>query len=65
MMQGRPRAARESLERGLPAIDSPSAALEQRFIADPRLTLLPLLSVQLATLGLVKQARERLKQATR
>ncbi len=63
MMQGRPRAARESLERGLPAIDSTSAASEQRFIADPRLTLLPLLSVQLANLGLVKQARERLKQA--
>ena len=63
MLQGRPRAARESLERGLPAIDSTSAASEQRFIADPRLSLLPLLSVQLATLGLVKQARERLKQA--
>jgi len=63
MMQGRPRDARESLERGLPAIDSESAASEQRFIADPRLSLLPLLSVQLATLGLVEQARERLKQA--
>ena len=63
MMQGRPRAARESLERGLPAIDSAIAASEQRFIADPRLSLLPLLSVQLANLGLVKEARERLKQA--
>ena len=63
MMQGRPRAAREALERGLPAIDSTSAVSERRFIADPRLTLLPLLSLQLANLGLVKQARERLKQA--
>jgi DNA-binding winged helix-turn-helix (wHTH) protein len=63
MLQGRPRAARESLERGLPAIESTSAASDQRLIADPRLTLLPLLSIQLATLGLVKQARDRMKQA--
>jgi tetratricopeptide (TPR) repeat protein len=63
MMQGRPRAAREALERGLPAIDSSIAASQQRFIADPRLSLLPLLSIQLANLGLVRQARERLKQA--
>jgi tetratricopeptide (TPR) repeat protein len=63
MMQGRPRAAREALERGLLAIDTSSAVSAQRLIADPLLSLLPLLSLQLATLGLVKQARERLKEA--
>ena len=63
MLQGRPRAAREALERGLPAIDSTSAASEQRFIADPRLSAAAVAERPARHLGLVKQARERLKQA--
>jgi DNA-binding winged helix-turn-helix (wHTH) protein/tetratricopeptide (TPR) repeat protein len=63
MLQGRPRLAREALERALPVVDSASAGLERSFIADPHVTLLALLSVQLAHLGMVGQARERLEQA--
>ena len=63
MLQGRPRAARESLERGLPAIDSRARPPRKGSSPIPASALLPLLSIQLATLGLVKQARERLKQA--
>jgi DNA-binding winged helix-turn-helix (wHTH) protein/tetratricopeptide (TPR) repeat protein len=63
MHQGRPRAAREALERALPAIEAAEAALERRFIADPCVTLLAMLSLPLAHLGLVTQARERLHQA--
>lgn len=63
MLQGRPRAAREALEQSLPAIDSANAIAEERFIADPRIALLALLSLQLTHLGLVDQARQRLDQA--
>jgi tetratricopeptide (TPR) repeat protein len=63
MHQGRPSAAREALERGLPAIEMAEAAFEGRFIADPFVTLLAALSLPLAHLGLVRQARERLQQA--
>ena len=60
MLLGRPRDARESLERALPALDAASA---HRLIADPRPALLALLSIQLTHLGLVDEARERLDQA--
>jgi tetratricopeptide (TPR) repeat protein len=63
MHEGRPGAARESLERALPAIDEAESVLERRFIADPFVLLLAMLSLQLAHLGLITQARERLKQA--
>jgi hypothetical protein len=63
MLQGRPRLAREALEHALPVVESGSVGLERRFIADPGVTLLGLLSVQLAHLGMVGQARHRLEQA--
>jgi hypothetical protein len=63
MHQGRPDAARETLERALPAIEAVEASLEQRFITDPCVTLLATLSLPLAHLGLMTQARERLQQA--
>ena len=66
MHQGRPHAARESLERALPAMESVNAASEQSFIgfiADPQVTVLAMLSLQLAHVGLIREARERLQQA--
>jgi tetratricopeptide (TPR) repeat protein len=63
MHEGRPESAREALERALPALDAPESVLERRFIADPAVMLLAMLSLQLAHLGLVAQARERLQQA--
>ncbi len=63
MHQGRPGAARDALERALPAIEGAEAAFERRFIADPCVTLLATLSLPLTHLGLVTQARERLQQA--
>ena len=66
MHQGRPHAALESLERALPIVASMDAASEQSFIgfiADPQVTVLAMLSLSLAHIGMVKQARERLQQA--
>ncbi|MFH1815165.1 MAG: AAA family ATPase [Pseudomonadota bacterium] len=66
MMQGRPVAAREALERALPAFEWASAATEQSligFIVDPEVTVLAMLSLPLAQLGLFGEARERLQQA--
>jgi tetratricopeptide (TPR) repeat protein len=66
MQLGRPDASRESLERALPAMESINAASQQAFIgfiADPQATSLAMLSLQLAHVGLISQARERLAQA--
>ncbi|MDP9200215.1 MAG: transcriptional regulator, partial [Pseudomonadota bacterium] len=63
MMRGRPREARKSLERSIPAIESTDGVAERSFDADPQVMLLGLLSLQLAHLGLIKQSRERLQQA--
>ena len=66
MHLGRPHAARESLEHALPAMESVNAASEQTFIgfiADPQVTVLAMLSFQLAHLGLIRETRERLQQA--
>jgi tetratricopeptide (TPR) repeat protein len=63
MHLGRPGAAREALEGGLPVFEAAEADLEGRFIADPCVTLLATLSLALAHLGLITQARERLQQA--
>jgi tetratricopeptide (TPR) repeat protein len=63
MHQGRPGAARDALEHALPAIEGAEAPFERRFVADPCVTLLAMLSLPLANLGLVTQARERLRQA--
>ena len=66
MHQGRPEAARESLERALPALEQANAASEQSFIgfiADPQVTVLAMLSLPLVHVGTVRDARERLQQA--
>lgn len=66
MHQGRPEAARESLERALPALEQANAASEQSFIgfiADPQVTVLAMLSLPLANVGSVRMTRERLQQA--
>ncbi len=61
--QGRPDAARDALERALPAIEAAEATFERHFIADPCVTLLATLSLPLVHLGLVTKARERLQEA--
>jgi DNA-binding winged helix-turn-helix (wHTH) protein/tetratricopeptide (TPR) repeat protein len=63
MVQGRPDAGRKVLERALPAIEAAAAVFERRFIADPYVTLLAVLTLHLVHLGLVTQAHERLRQA--
>ena len=63
MLQGRPRAAREWSERGLAALASLDAPPGEVFVADPQVTLLGLLGIQLLHLGLVGQAHDRLQQA--
>ena len=63
MLQGRPRLAREALERALPIVESASAGLGRSFIADPHVALLATLSLQLVHLGMVQQAQQRLEQA--
>lgn len=66
MHQGKPQAAREALEHALPVMAAVDAASEQSFIgfiADPQVTLLAMLSLSLAHMGMVGEARERLQQA--
>lgn len=66
MMQGHHDAARETLEQALPLLEQAQAGTEHDligFIADPQATVLALLSLSLAQLGLFAQARERLAQA--
>ncbi len=62
-LRGHPGAARQWLERGLAACDSLGDAAEGTFIADPRVTLLAQLAIQLLHLGLVERARACLKEA--
>jgi DNA-binding winged helix-turn-helix (wHTH) protein/tetratricopeptide (TPR) repeat protein len=63
-LRGRPRIALDWIERGLAAYESlheePSVST---FVADPRVTLLGMLALQLLHLGLVEQARDRLREA--
>ena len=66
MHRGLPNVARETLERALPAMESVDTASEQNFIgfiADPQVTVLAMLSLALANLGSVMEARQRLQQA--
>lgn len=63
MLRGRPRIAREWIERGLTAKESLDAPPEQSFVADPQVTLLGLLAIQLLHLGWVETARTRLREA--
>jgi tetratricopeptide (TPR) repeat protein len=63
LLQGRPRAARAWLERGLAVVASLDAPPEHSFVTDPEVTLLGLLAIQLLHLGLVHTARARLLEA--
>jgi len=62
-LRGRPRIARQWFERGLAASESLGDASEGTFIADPRVTLLAQLAVELLQLGHVEQARARIDEA--
>ncbi len=64
-LQGRSSAAREWIERGLTLIASSDASHGETFIADPKVTLLGLLALQLLPLGLIEQARAKLDEAHR
>jgi len=63
MLQGRPVDARTSFERGLSAIALLEESTENLFLADPQVTMLVLLAVQLLHLGLVESGRSRLREA--
>ena len=60
MLQGRPRAARDWLEQGVAAV---GPAPEHTLGADPQVTILGLLALQLLHLGEVEAARDRIEQA--
>jgi len=62
-LRGRPRIARQWLERGLAATESLADAADATFIADPRVTLLGQLAVELVHLGLVERALACIKEA--
>jgi len=62
-LQGRSHTAREWIERGLALLETLDAAPGETFLADPKVTLLGLLALQLLPLGLIKQARAKLEQA--
>ena len=63
MLQGRPRMARTWLERGIPLLESGEKTSDRHFAADPAVTLIAMLSLQLLHLGLVNQGRARLLEA--
>jgi DNA-binding winged helix-turn-helix (wHTH) protein/tetratricopeptide (TPR) repeat protein len=63
MLQGEPSRARSWFERGLSAIASLDTSSENLFLADPQITMLVLLAVQLLHLGLVESGRRRLHEA--
>jgi DNA-binding winged helix-turn-helix (wHTH) protein len=60
---GDPLAARSWIERGLAAIETYDTRPGQSFAADPKVTLLAMLGLQLLHLGLVQQGRARLDEA--
>ena len=62
-LQGRPRAARAWIERGLALVEPLDVEPGDTFVADPQVTLQGLLAVPLLHLGLVEQARVRLQRA--
>ena len=63
LLQGRPRAVCDWAGRGLAAIAALPAAPDPTYVADPQVTLLGMLGMELLQLGEVEQARERLRQA--
>ena len=62
-LQGQSRAARTWIDRGLACAESLSVAPAGTFVADPQVTLLGLLAIQLVHAGLVQQARDTLQRA--
>jgi hypothetical protein len=62
-LQGRSQAARAWIERGLALLETLDAPPGEMFLADPKVTLLGLLALQLLPLGLIRQARCKLDQA--
>jgi DNA-binding winged helix-turn-helix (wHTH) protein/tetratricopeptide (TPR) repeat protein len=62
-LQGRSHAAMTWIERGLAAAEPLDVVPGETFVADPQVTLLGLLAIQLLHLGLVEQARARLQRA--
>lgn len=62
-LQGQSRAARAWIERGLAAAEPFDVVPGETFVADPQITLLGLLGIELLRLGLIEQARARLRQA--
>jgi hypothetical protein len=62
-LQGRLRAARRWIERGLAAAETVALAPAEIFAFDPQVTLLGLLGIHLLHSGFVEQGRARLEQA--
>jgi tetratricopeptide (TPR) repeat protein len=62
-LQGRSRAAGTWIERGLEAAEPLELAPVEIFVADPQVTLLGLLGINLLHAGFVEQARARLERA--
>jgi DNA-binding winged helix-turn-helix (wHTH) protein len=62
-LQGESGAARSWIERGLAVARRFDVELGETFVADPQITLLGLLSIELLRLGLAEQGRARLQQA--
>ena len=56
-MQGQTRAARSWMERGLAIAETLDTAATELFAADPRVTLLGMLAIDLVRCGLVQQGR--------
>jgi hypothetical protein len=63
LMQGRPRAGREWIERALPSIEAIESTSDPGFVTNPPVMLLGLLALHLVHLGLVKQARACMDRA--
>jgi DNA-binding winged helix-turn-helix (wHTH) protein/tetratricopeptide (TPR) repeat protein len=63
MMQGRPRESRDSFEHALAAMATRRLDSAPAFIADPQVTALAALSLQLTHLGLIAQAQSSLERA--
>lgn len=62
-LQGQSRAARVWIERGLAYAQSLDLAAGQIFVADPQVTLLGMLAIELVRSGLVRQARTQVQKA--
>ena len=62
-LQGRTQAARSWMERGLVIAESLDLAADQVFAADPQVTLLGMLAIDLVRCGLVQQGRALVQRA--